>query len=287
MSKVLVAGASGHVGFEVVKQLLNRGYEVRGVGRSVQKLKALQDLGVEIVVADAQKPRSLQGVCEGCEFVISCLGRSVSLNVPIKASFREVDYFGNVNLLEEAKRAKIQKFIYLSVFGAADYPDLAYFRAHAEFEEHLVQSGMPYAIVRPVGIFSAFRDMLPIARKGRMAVLDGGFAHTNPIHEKEVAQVLVEALTKPALRYEIGGSEVLRRLEMSQIILEAAGQFKSTPPSIPTRWLQPLLTLLRWLRPNLHELVAFYVFISTHDCVAPSFGEEKLAPYLKAVADQT
>jgi uncharacterized protein YbjT (DUF2867 family) len=75
---VLVAGATGHLGREVVGELQRRGHRVRVLVR--RKNSEATDTGFETIVADLTKPESLQGVCDGRDWVFSCAGASMDVN---------------------------------------------------------------------------------------------------------------------------------------------------------------------------------------------------------------
>ena len=79
----------------------------------------------------------------------------------------QVDYAANRNLLEEARRAGVKKFIYTSVVRAPGLDKLALVRAKRAFEEELKRSGMPHTILYPNGFFSDMDEFLTMARKGR------------------------------------------------------------------------------------------------------------------------
>src|SRR5262245_4956412 len=97
---VLVAGATGALGAEVVRELKARGRRVRALARSRTKLERLRGLADELVVADALEPRSLDGAVEGVDGVFSCLGASV---IPLprygRRSFSAIDTPANRNLI--------------------------------------------------------------------------------------------------------------------------------------------------------------------------------------------
>ena len=88
----------------------------------------------------------------------------------------DIDYQGNMNLLEEAKAAGVGKFNYISVIackepGAEKVPML---HAKAMFEDELVKSGLEYVIYRPTGYFYDIAKVFkPYIDKGEMQLLKG------------------------------------------------------------------------------------------------------------------
>src|SRR5438105_4946938 len=97
---VLVAGATGRLGREVVEELKARGHRVRALARSARRLDALRDVADELCVANALDPRSLPAALSGVDGVFSCLGASV-IPMPCygRLGFSDIDFPANKNLI--------------------------------------------------------------------------------------------------------------------------------------------------------------------------------------------
>jgi uncharacterized protein YbjT (DUF2867 family) len=190
--KVLLAGATGRLGSHVRGELESRGLGVRALARDPCNL-AGED--VEVFGCDARSAESLRGACEGVGAVVSALGASLALRYTAPgATYRDVDLGANLNLLAEAKRAGVRRFVYVSLYGAGGLRGLGYVDAHEEFVAALAASGIEYAVVRPTGFFYVFEEVFKMARRGRAVLVGRGDARTNPIHEADVARACVEAL---------------------------------------------------------------------------------------------
>ncbi|MEP7341274.1 MAG: SDR family oxidoreductase, partial [Acidobacteriota bacterium] len=212
MKRVLVAGATGLLGKHVINQLRQRGMTVRALARNTSKLS---ELGLdETVTADLTRVEMLRGCCDGADAVISCAGASMNLNnFGDRESFYRIDFQGNLNLLNEAKKTPNIKFIYVSLAGASGLRQTEYADAHEKFVEALKASGIRHAVVRPTGFFGFNLELLKFAAKGRGLVIGKGNYKTNPIHEAEVALACVEALESDVAEISIGGPEILTRQE--------------------------------------------------------------------------
>jgi uncharacterized protein YbjT (DUF2867 family) len=86
----------------------------------------------------------------------------------------DVDYQANMNLLQDARKSGVNKFIYVSVLNGANLRHLKICDAKERFVEGLKASGMDYGIIRPNGIFSDMADFLEMARKGRIYLFGKG-----------------------------------------------------------------------------------------------------------------
>ncbi|GAB3538431.1 hypothetical protein GCM10027443_33350 [Pontibacter brevis] len=165
-----MAGATGHLGQHLLRELQLQEYSVTVLARSATKAAALAPAPDAVFVADATIPEQIAGGCDGVEVVVSALGKSISLKDKSRSSFYDIDYGANFNLLLEAKKAGVQQFFYISAFKAEEHPELAYFKAHADFSEALMKSGISYSILQPTALFSAFDEVVALARKGMMAL---------------------------------------------------------------------------------------------------------------------
>jgi uncharacterized protein YbjT (DUF2867 family) len=279
--KVLLAGAVGRLGSRVRVELESRGYAVRALLRDPCNL-AGED--VDVFACDARSPEELRGACDGLESVISTIGGSLLLRyTPPGATYRDVDLRANLNLLDEAKRAGVRKFVYVSLCGAERLRGLGYVDAHEEFVEALSTSGVEYAVVRPTGFFYVFEEVFKMARRGRALLVGRGDARTNPIHEADVARACVEALAGDARELPVGGPEVYTRREVALLAFEALGKrpkLTSLPPAMMRSLIKPLALFDR----RLYDLLDFGAAVSVVDVIAPTYGTLGLKEYFRGLA---
>jgi uncharacterized protein YbjT (DUF2867 family) len=280
MKKILLAGATGHLGKHIFRALKQAGFEVRVLARNLNKAKSLFPDPEELVLADATKPHTLEGCCDGVEVVISAIGKSVSLRNQGSGSFQDIDYKANRHLLKEAQQAGVKQFIYISAYGTDKFPGLAYFKAHADFEKALRQSGLNYTILQPVALFSALDQMMNLARNGRFGQLDIGDKTVNPIYDGDVARIAVANIGQPSQTLPLGGPNIYTRQELTHLICEAAG-YKGQLPEIPFEYVDSLLPFVRMLSRSLYDKLAFMVAVSKVDCIAPQIGEYSLEEYFE------
>jgi len=216
--KVLVAGATGNLGKPMVRAFKERGYWVRALARNAAKLEDIQGSIDDVFLGDATRNDTLSGLCDDIDIVFSALGRTLSLRTTKeKGGFRSVDYIGNNNLLEVAKKASIKKFLYVSVFGPHLFPDLEYVKAHEDFVTELRASGLDYAVIRPTAFFSTLGETLRLARSGRAFVIGDGQKRINAIHELDLAEVCVAAVTNQQHEIPVGGPIIYTRAEIAQL----------------------------------------------------------------------
>jgi uncharacterized protein YbjT (DUF2867 family) len=279
---VLVAGATGSLGREVVRALKARGERVRALGRSARRLEALRGLADEFYPADALDARSLPPALEGVDRVFSCLGASV---IPMlhygRRSFSQVDYPANRNLVEAAVRAGVRKFVYVSVFGHDRLPRNDFIRGHERVVETLRASGLDYSVLRPTGFFSAMEEILLVASLGLLPEFNSGAARTNPIHEADLAELCVAAFdSPPGWEQDVGGPDALPRHEIARLALAAAGR-EARAVRVPVGVLRTAGRLLLPLNPRVGSLMTFIADILVDDFVAPAHGTRRIGDYFR------
>lgn len=279
MSTILVAGASGQLGRCVIHELKQQGHRVRVLARQPANIEA-----DEKVQADLTKPETLNGACTGVNAVISCAGASMNMRgFGNRQSFYQVDWQGNVNLLTEAQRQRVPKFVYVSLAHANKMRQVEYADAHARFAEALRESGLRYTIVSPTGFFGFLLEILKYAKQGHGVLIGDGGCRTNPIHEADVARACIEALTSNERELTVRGPEVFTRKEITELAFDVLGR----PPKlmkVPSGVFKALIMPLKLINPRLHALMDFGIAVTQIDCVAPAYGTQRLQDYFTTTA---
>ena len=218
--KVLLAGAFGNLGADILKKLMADGHEV------VAADMAERDLGVEkkytFKKIDVTNPETLKGLCDGCEAVITTVGLTKG---SATVTPYEIDYQGNLNLLNEAKAAGVKHFTFISVIKADKAPHIPMLHAKAMFEEELKKSGLTYVIHRPTGYFyDIIKVFKPMILKGEVTLLGKKPIHANVISTEDFAEFIVLHMTDSNASYDVGGKETYSYEELATLCFEAAGK---------------------------------------------------------------
>ena len=282
---VLVAGATGAIGSEVVRVLQARGMRVRALVREPARLTTEPE---EIFVGNLLNARTLEGVCQDVAAVVSSAGAKFQPKLRFSAkgeSFRDVDDIGNRNLLQEAIAAGVRRFGYVSAYGGKFLGAMEYIRAHESFGAALRSSGLDYLVVRPTMTFSRVVPMVEDARKrGRISRPGTGQAQTNPIHEADIARALVDALEGHTKELDAGGPDVLTHEEIAMLAAEAAG---GASVRFTLMWqAQMRAGLRRFTGRHSFDSVLYRLAEADVDMIAPVVGEQRLGDYLAALGGQ-
>jgi uncharacterized protein YbjT (DUF2867 family) len=280
--QILIAGSTGNLGRALVEVGLEQSHHIRAIARRLEPLARFggqEDL--EVVRAEVTRPAELQGVCDGIEVAITALGITRQRG---PYTFHDVDYQANLNLLNEALRAGVCKFVFTSGYGIEDALDTALYRAKKDFELTLISSGMPYVIVRPTGFFSDMLMILDMARQGRVYLLGSGAGKINPIHLLDLAEFYYLHLDDTNAIQEVGGPESYTFEESAELAFSALGTRKRVT-HVPVFLIKAILPLLKPFAFNTYTELQVFTRIMVEGAEAPKFGHRRLADaYREAVS---
>lgn len=218
--KVVLAGAYGNLGADIFKSLLKAGHEV------VAADMIQRDLGVEgnytYKKINVQEPATLAGLCDGADVVITTVGLT---KTSAEVTNYQIDYQGNLNILEEAKKAGVKHFTYISVLKADKAPKVPMLHAKYLFEEELKKSGISYTIHRPTGYFyDIVKVFRPMIEKGEVTLLGNDPVHANVVSTEDFADFIVAHMTDENKMYNVGGKETYSYEEIANLCFAAAGK---------------------------------------------------------------
>src|SRR5699024_8434669 len=151
-------------------------------------------------------------------------------------TYMDVDYQANLNLLKDAERCGVKKFVYVSVLNGDKLTHLKICEAKEKFVEKLKDSNLNHCIIRPAGFFSDMSDFYKMAQKGRIYVFGDGNYMMNPIHGEDLAKVCVDAVQADKFEISVGGPDILTYNEIAEMAFEVDGK-KAKITHIPN-WLQ-------------------------------------------------
>ena len=282
MDRVLLAGATGYLGRHIARELLKRSYFVRALARNPEKLKQDNIETTEILQADITQPDSIKDCCKTIDVVISTVGITKQKD---GLTYMDVDYQANMNLLQEAKKSGVKKFIYISSLNAEKLRYLKICDAKEMFVEQLKKSGIEYCIVRPNGFFSDISEFFEMAKRGRVYLFGNGELKSNPIHGEDLAAVCVNSIDIPDQEIEIGGPETLTQNEIAAIAFDILGN-KPKITYIPD-WAR--ITMLKLVRlftgSKTYGPIEFFMTVMAIDMIAPEYGKHKLKEHFKNLHD--
>lgn len=276
MTKILVAGASGYLGRYILEELDSWGIPVLALARIPEKLEDLKNRNMKIVKAEVTRPDTLMGVCKGVDTLISSIGITRQKD---GLTYMDVDYQANMNLLKEAERAGVRKFIYVSVIDGDKLRHLKITKAKERFVDALKASGLEYTVIRPNGFYSDLRDLLSMAQKGWVVLFGNGELKLNPIHGADLAEVCVRAIAQKEKEISVGGPDILTQNEIAEMALYAWNK----PADIIhlPGWIRLLIlhTAKIFLPEQRYGPLEFFLTLMARDRIATRHGTHRLQDF--------
>jgi uncharacterized protein YbjT (DUF2867 family) len=280
--RILVAGSTGYLGRYVVRALHARGHMVRALVRDPGRLGAARKYVAEVFVGQATDDATLEGVAKGLDAVISCLGNRTFKQRP---TVWEVDRDANLHLVRRAQRAKVSRFVFVSVLGGQEARSrVPQIEAREQVVEALKHGDMPWTIIRPSGFFNDMIEFLDMAKKGTAWLIGKGESRFNPIHGADLAEYIVDRLEQESTagkEFPVGGPETLSQIEVAELAFSALGKqprIHSTPS-----WLVPVAArIILPFNVNLGSFLAMLGDLSSKaDATAPGTGVHRLGDFFQ------
>lgn len=276
--KVVLAGAFGKLGSDILRALVRDGHDVLAVDMVLRELDGIEG-SYEKKQVDVTKPEQLKGLCDGADAVITTVGLT---RTSAEVTNYDIDYQGNLNLLNEAKRAGVKKFAYVSVLKADKAPKVPMLHAKYLLEEALKASGIDYVIFRPTGYFYDIAKVFkPMIEKGEVTLLGKKPVSANVIDTTDLADFMLLHLGDKNKTYDIGGTETYTYEEIARMFFAAAGKepvIKHAPP-----FLFDVLAFVNKRKKNGKEaILRFSKWTLTESMVADhKFGKLSFKEYIE------
>ncbi len=226
--KVLVAGATGHLGSAVCRRLAERGDFVRALvrsGASPSAREALRTAGVEEIEGNLERRETLARCLHDVDVIVSTA--SSFPHDPRPNAIDLVDRQGQLALMDAAEAAGVQRVVYLSFPPAA--LDSSFQRAKREVENRLRTAAVEYAILQPGNFMDVwFTKELGLDLASRsMQLFGGGVSPLSWISVADVAAVVDQAVRENAYTgatIAFGNGEALSQSEVLEIVERLSGE---------------------------------------------------------------
>jgi uncharacterized protein YbjT (DUF2867 family) len=247
---VIVTGAAGRIGGEVVRLLSSRGIRVRAMVRDPKRVEGLKGPGVEVVVGDLSRPITLDPAFRGADklFLVSSPDPDVETL--------------HGNAIEAAKRTGIRHVVRISAIGAGQACPAMLLRVHGEVDEKLSRSGLSFTILRPHFFYQNTLMYAPtINTDGAIYGIwkDGAFG---AIDLRDVAIAAATVLTghgHSGRVYDLTGPEALTHDRFAQILstaLDRPVRYEDVPREAVREGLRGVLP--DWLAEGYLDMAALF-----------------------------
>jgi uncharacterized protein YbjT (DUF2867 family) len=280
---VTVVGASGTLGSEIVRALLEKGARVRAMVRATSDRTKLESLGVtDFVVADLRDANSLQRALTAeprAEAVIASAAGFSAHTARTKGDNSRTDTEGYRNLVDAAKNAGIPRFILISILECDKAPDVPHFSQKFLTEKYLAEKRQPYLALRAGAFLDRAQDVVAQrVGKGVFPDIVPGVA-LDMIYSPDLARYAAEAaldLPASALNQSV---DVRCNVPATGPMVAAAftrvlGRPVVAKPVIPPL-LVPMLPMVAWFVPRLRDQIKALAWIRKGDYISHENQKQK------------
>jgi uncharacterized protein YbjT (DUF2867 family) len=245
---ILITGASGNVGREVVKQALAVGLKIRATFQS-PGIAAKAPAGLEGVIMDYAKPETIRPVLEGVE--------KVFLVGPPSRDLADLER----NFINEVRAAGGKHIVKLSALGGRES---MFSSGHRDSEEHIEASGLPFTFLRPngfmqnlvnynAGIIRSQSTFYGCQANGAVSIVD--------IRDiAAVAVIVLAASGHEGKSYALTGAEALTNDQVAEKISRVVQQKISYVDLPPAEFKKAIMStgIPEWSADALLDLQRFY-----------------------------
>ena len=290
--KALVIGASGQLGANLVRALLDKGHQVRGLTRPTSKTFTLEGLDLEKVTGDLADIDSLKRACRGIQVVYQTASYYPHVTIPAAVAKRQA-LTETQNLLQAVSQTSVERLVFTSALTTIGFPKVSgqlanedcsfftrftgnpYLIAKSAMEDEVLtaaRGGVPALVVIPTAFFGPYdqrpssgAQIIMIAKRQMPGYIQGP---VNVIDVRDVATAMISAaeVGKTGERYIVGNWNTTQK-ELNQVIAKIVGV---TPPLIPVPFVMAQVGSLagEWtFRKILHKpppVPSFFVEVIKH-----------------------
>ena len=251
---ILVTGATGFVGRNVVKALRTRGKGVRCLVHTHSRENVVTDYRVEVAHGDILDPTSLREAMKGVDAVVHLVA---IIREKGRQTFDLINRGGTESVVQAAREAGVRHFVHMSAIGVREDPGYPYLFSKWQGEQAVINSGLTYTILRPsiqfgdgdefintlAGVVKAF-PVIPVVGSGKTRL--------QPVSVEEVGALVSLVVDNPRFNgriIEIGGPDHLTYDEIVDIIVKTLG-VRRLKAHLPLAQVRSIIRVMEALIPN-------------------------------------
>ncbi|MBK4729771.1 SDR family oxidoreductase [Oxynema sp. CENA135] len=261
---LLVVGATGTLGRQVVRRALDEGYSVRCLVRSYKRAAFLKEWGAELVRGNLCEPETLPPALEGVTAIID----AATARATDSLSIRDVDWEGKVALIQAAKAANVDRYVFFSILDADRYPQVPLMEIKRCTELFLAESGLNYTILKLAGFMQGLIGQYAIPILENQSVwITGQSAPIAYMNTQDIAKFAVQALKVPETEdktFPVVGDRPWSSEEIIKLCERLSGQ-RAKITRIPLGLLRAVRRLTRFFQWgwNVSDRLAFAEVLAT------------------------
>ena len=212
--KILIMGASGKVGYEVVKYLCSQKIKVKAAVHQPKNAALFTKTGAEIVSLDLEKPETIMQALNGVD----------KLFLLIPSTNKDTEILMAKKIINCAKKMNIENIVHLSAMGAENYPTFS----HSEIERYLNDQNIPHVHLQPNFFMQNFNTFYlnHIQQKKLINIYDAGTS-TSFIDARDIGEVAAKLLLnnyQNCKTFILTGSQAMNHQQVAEILSAVSSQ---------------------------------------------------------------
>lgn len=221
---LLIIGGTGTLGRQIALQALTKGYKVRCLVRNFRKASFLKEWGAELVYGDLTRPETIPPCLKGITAIIDAsTSRANELD-----SLKTVDWEGKLCLIEAAKVANIQRFIFFSTQNVEQFENIPLMKVKNGIEIRLKESNIPYTIFRLTGFYQGLIEQYAIPILENLPIwVTNESTYISYMDTQDIAKFCLRSLQIPQTTnqtFSLSGSRGWVSSEIINLCEQLAGQ---------------------------------------------------------------
>ena len=256
-SKIVIPGAAGLVGQNLIVQLKNKGYtNLIALDKHPKNIKVLKELHpeIDIIETDLAEQGDWENVFENADVVLML---QAQIGAPTLEPFIRNNVISTKNILEVMKKHKIPYLVHISSSVVNSVAEDFYTNTKKEQEKLVTESGITQCILRPtlmygwfdrkhLGWLSRFMEKVPV-----FPIPGHGRYMRQPLYEKDFCNVIISAMEKQPLNkaYNITGRDEVDYIDIIKTIKKAK-KLKTPIVKIPYKLFKSLMTVYALFSKN-------------------------------------
>jgi len=255
---LLIVGATGTLGRQIALQALSKGYKVRCLVRKFSRAEFLKEWGIELVYGDLTVPETIPSCLKGINVIIDAsTSRPQDLN-----SLKKVDWDGKLALIQAAKVANVERFIFCSAPNLEQFRTIPLIKMKYGIEKKLQQSNIPYTIFRLNGFYQGLIEQYAIPILDKSSIWTTNENIKIPYMDtQDMAKFFIKSLQLPKTinkTFVLVGPKSWFSTEIIKLCEQLAGQPANITqiPLFLLKFASQILELFAWSQ-NISDRLAF------------------------------
>nr|QCI04199.1 hypothetical protein [Anotrichium furcellatum] len=271
---LLVLGATGTLGRQIVRRALNEGFQVKCFVRNFKKAAFLKEWGAELIYGDLALPETIPITLYGITAIVD----ASTTRANDLYQFKVIDLYSKYILIQSAIKAEIKKYIFFSILNSNKYSEIPLIKLKTSIESQLKSSNINYTIFHLAGFFQGIIPQYALPILDQQSVwITGECTKISYINTQNVAKIVIKSLSVKQCNNEvfpIVGPKPWNSFDIIQLCEKISGK-KAKIVQVPLYIIEIMKNCINFFEWgwNIGDRLAFIEILSMGDTFDASMEE--------------